>query len=280
MRHRLFLAPWFATLVIGGFLLAPAARAADDAPAATAAPPAAATSQAGLRLRQVRGPVYAVEDGHYVRENSAVFIGPDHVTVIGATWTPQTAQELHAEIRRLTDKPVTEVINTNYHTDRAGGNAYWKSVGAKVVATRRTREAMQAGWDEVLAFTRQGDPSYPALPMSLPDEVHDGDFSLQDGQVRVLYFGPTHTADGVFVHFPGQRVLYGSCALKTRLGNLKYADIPEYIRSLERLQAAGLAVDLVIAGHDEAVAGPELIEHYRQLLLAQAGAAGATTPAR
>jgi len=46
------------------------------------------------------------------------------VTVIGATWTPETAEILATEIRKITPKPVSNVVNTNYHPDRAGGNGF------------------------------------------------------------------------------------------------------------------------------------------------------------
>lgn len=72
---------------------------------------------AGMSLTQVSGPVYVVEDNYYVQENSMVYFGAKGVTVVGATWTPDTARELHKLIKRVSRKPVLEVINTNYHTD-------------------------------------------------------------------------------------------------------------------------------------------------------------------
>ncbi|MFQ2072466.1 hypothetical protein ACK33Z_05560 [Aeromonas veronii] len=49
---------------------------------------------AGIELKQVSGPVYVVEDNYYVKENSMVYFGAKGVTVVGATWTPDTAREL------------------------------------------------------------------------------------------------------------------------------------------------------------------------------------------
>ncbi|NBV51901.1 hypothetical protein EBR78_11875, partial [bacterium] len=50
--------------------------------------------EGSLNLKAVRGGVYVVEDLYYFRENSAVYVGPRDVTVIGSTWTPETAREL------------------------------------------------------------------------------------------------------------------------------------------------------------------------------------------
>lgn len=221
---------------------------------------------AGISLKQVSGPVYVVEDNYYVKENSMVYFGAKGVTVVGATWTPDTARELHKLIKKISRQPVLEVINTNYHTDRAGGNAYWKSIGAKVVSTRQTRDLMQSDWQTIVDFTRKGLPDYPDLPLVLPNEVHDGDFSLQEGKVRAFYLGPAHTPDGIFVYFPDEQVLYGNCILKEKLGNLAFADLQAYPQTLARLKAMKLPLKTIVGGHDSPLHGPELIDHYQALL--------------
>ncbi|MDR3437221.1 subclass B2 metallo-beta-lactamase [Telmatospirillum sp.] len=219
-----------------------------------------------LTLMHVRGGVYVVEDGYFANENSAVYVGPDHVTVVGATWTAETAGRLAGEIAKISKLPITEVIDTNYHPDRAGGNAYFKGIGARIVATEMTRDAMRDGWDDVIAWTRRAIPSYPAVPMVLPDTVYPGDFALQDGRVRALYLGPSHTRDGIFVWFPEEKILYGGCILKEKLGNLDFADVAEYPKTLRKLQKRDLGFTTVIAGHYSPLHEPELIDQYIALL--------------
>jgi metallo-beta-lactamase class B len=82
------------------------------------------------------------------------------------------------------------------HPDRAGGNAYFKAIRTEIVASEMTREQMVHGWDEVVQFTRSGFPDYPALPLVLPDKTYTSDFTLQDGRIRGIYLGPSHTQDG------------------------------------------------------------------------------------
>ena len=93
--------------------------------------PLAVAADPTVGLTALRGHLYVAEDNFYLKENSMVYVGDNFVTVIGATWTPETASLLAAEIKKVTPKPITEVIDTNYHPDRAGGNAYFKSIGAK-----------------------------------------------------------------------------------------------------------------------------------------------------
>ena len=63
-------------------------------------------------LTPLRGHLYVVEDNFYLKENSMVYVGDSFVTVVGATWTPETAKLLVAEIKKVTPKPITEVIDT------------------------------------------------------------------------------------------------------------------------------------------------------------------------
>src|SRR6476646_7317447 len=83
--------------------------------------PLAVAADPTVVLTALRGHLYVAEDDFYLKENSMVYIGDNFVTVIGATWTPETARLLAAEIKKVTPKPITEVIDTNYHPDRAGG---------------------------------------------------------------------------------------------------------------------------------------------------------------
>lgn len=225
-----------------------------------------AADEPRVTLSRFAGPIWLVEDSYYTKENSLVYVGADHVTVIGATWTSDTAKMLAAQISAATNKPITEVINTNYHPDRAGGNAYWKSISAQIVATQQTYDLMKSDWASVVEWTRKAFPAYPDVPLVLPTDVRRGDFDLQNGKVKVIYLGPSHTPDGVFVYFPDEKVLYGNCILKEQLGNSAFANMAEYPKTLQKLQQLNLDIKVIIAGHYSPVHGPELIDRYMAML--------------
>jgi metallo-beta-lactamase class B len=219
-----------------------------------------------LSLSHLAGPIYIAEDFYYSKENSAVYVGAESVTVVGATWTPETAKHLAGEIGKLTGKPITEVIDTNYHPDRAGGNAFWKSIGAKIISTRMTYDLLEREWTNVVNWTRSGIPGYPRLPLVLPTVTYPGDFELQKGRIKAFYLGPSHTPDGIFVYFPEEKVLYGGCILKEQIGNLTFANLTEYPKTLHKLEQLNLDIKTIVAGHWSPVHGPELIEQYLKLL--------------
>jgi metallo-beta-lactamase class B len=227
---------------------------------------AAAASDSDLSLTHLRGPLYLVEDTHYLTTNSLVYIGTEHVTIIGATWTPATAGLLSTEVRKLTSLPITEVVVVSPDPEWAGGIAFWKSVGANVVAARVTCDLMVRNWTSTVEDFRKFRPSYPQLPLSLPTHCRSEDFQLQSGAIKTLFLGGSHTPGDIFVYFANERVLNAASILKEQLGNLAGADIQAYPETLRNLKRLNLDIDTVVSGHFSPLHGPELIDHYLQLL--------------
>jgi metallo-beta-lactamase class B len=192
-------------------------------------------------LTKLDGPLYLVEDNNLAKTNSLVYIGTSSITVIGATWTPATAQLLHAEIKKVSSLPVGEVVDTSPDLEWVGGNDYWKSVGAKVVAANVTCGLIPKKWVPPLPPSKNF-PDYPDLPPSLPAECKPAPFSLQGGHVQVLFLGPSHTDGDVFVYFPEQKVLDAGSILKEQVGNLASANLDEYPKTLEKLKALHLDI--------------------------------------
>ena len=115
-------------------------------------------------------------------------------------------------------------------------------------------------------FVRKHYPDYPRLPLVLPTTTYSGSFSLQGGRIEALYLGPSHTPDDIFVYFPDEKVLYAGGILKEHLGNMAFADVGEYQRTLHKLQQLHLDIATIISGHWSAVHGPELIDRYLAML--------------
>jgi metallo-beta-lactamase class B len=188
------------------------------------------------------------------------------VTVMGASWTPDTAKELAARIRELTALPVREVIDISPDPEWSGGNAYWKSTGAEVVAVRVTCDALARTWDARVKDIQTHQPAYPSLPLAAPTRCPSDQFELQNGDVQVFYLGPSHTAADVFVYFPKEEVLDAGSILKPFLGNMATANVEAYPNTLHKLQALHLHIRMIVAGHWSAVHGPDLVDHYLDLL--------------
>jgi len=220
----------------------------------------------GISIYPLIDPIYVAEDSHYAKTNYALYVGQTSVTIVGAGWSPDTAKLLAQEISRITYKPVKDVILPDHDPEYAGGIAYWKRSGANVVSTALTEETLKSDWTKAVDFTRKHFPSYPDLPLALPTKTYHANFTLENGNIRGFYLGPSHNADDIFVYFPKEKVLYAGSILKEHLGNLAFATVEEYPKTLQKLQSLRLDIDKIISGHWSAVHGPELINQYLMML--------------
>jgi metallo-beta-lactamase class B len=221
-----------------------------------------------LELVKLTDHIYISEDYFYFRENSVVYIGNKGVTVLSATWTPETAKLLADKIHQITKNPITAVINTHFHLDRVGGNSYFKKIGAKIIASKMTAELMQKTWDARVRSAQKDYPNYPSIPFIAPDVIFEDKYELENGKIQVIYFGPSHTEDDAVVYFPQEKVLFGDCILKEKLGYLGDANLTEYPKTLARIKK--LAIKTIISGHWSPIHGPELIDQDLELLKKQA----------
>jgi metallo-beta-lactamase class B len=228
---------------------------------------ARATAEAApISVEWLTGSIYLVKDSNFIPTNSLVYVGARDVTVVGASWTPETARQLDEVIHSVVDLPIGEVVVTSPDPEWAGGSAYWKSIGARIVTVQATCDALARTWDATVKDTQTRQPAYPTLPLVPPTWCGPDRFSLQDGKIDVFYLGPSHTVADIFVYFPDEQVLDAGSILKPFLGNMAKADVSAYPDTLRRLQNLKLPIRMIIAGHWSAVHGPDLVDHYLGLL--------------
>ena len=82
---------------------------------------------------------------YWTSTNSVVIINEDDVVVFDSPTRAVTARAVIAEIRALTPKPVTLLVNSHWHQDHWSGNdEYAKAFpGLRIVATEQTRDYMR-----------------------------------------------------------------------------------------------------------------------------------------
>ena len=73
--------------------------------------------------------------------NTGVVIGEDAVLICDALATPVMAQNLIAEIRKVTDKPIKYVVLSHYHAVRVLGASAYRAEGLQeIIASQGTYE--------------------------------------------------------------------------------------------------------------------------------------------
>ena len=97
------------------------------------------TAQAELVTSKISENIYALigplsqrsADNLANNANFGVIITREGVVLIDTGGSFKGAKQIHAAIKKITDKPVTHVINSGGQDHRWIANAYWQKLGAK-----------------------------------------------------------------------------------------------------------------------------------------------------
>src|SRR6185437_12260060 len=92
--------------------------------------------------------------------NIGVSVGDDGIVVVDDQFAP-LAEKIQAALKGLTEKPVRFIINTHWHYDHTGGNAYFQKQGP-ILAHENVRARMVTG------ATIQGQSIKPSTKDELP----------------------------------------------------------------------------------------------------------------
>ncbi|MDO8777436.1 MAG: MBL fold metallo-hydrolase [Burkholderiaceae bacterium] len=185
--------------------------------------------------------------------NAAFVVTPGGVVVIDALGSPALAVRLIAEIRKITNQPITHVIATHYHADHIYGLQTFKAQGAHIIAHRAAREYLNSETARLrLEASRQQLAPWVNAETHLveADEWIDGDKEIVVGGVhfQIKPVGPSHTPEDLAVYMPAEKVLFaGDLVFRSRIPFVGQADSRHWIASLDNLLA--FDTDVIVPGH-------------------------------
>jgi glyoxylase-like metal-dependent hydrolase (beta-lactamase superfamily II) len=145
---------------------------------------------------------------HYVRRNIsvlegaggniAVLTGKDGKLLIDAGFTVAKSRLTEA-LNKLSSDPITQLINTHWHTDHTDGNAWVHDAGAAITAHTNTKKHLSTstrveGWQWTFPPAPAG-----ALPATTFDDEHR--VLHNDTNIALKYYGPAHTDSDISVVF-------------------------------------------------------------------------------
>src|SRR5436309_7911730 len=208
---------------------------------------------AGVRAEQQRpripptGAIRKVRDNLYVIPgaggNTTVFVTQAGVVLVD-TKLPNNGEAILNQVRRVTDKPVTMIINTHSHPDHIGSNEYFPA-SVDVVTHENTRKWMAAN------------PRVASNQAAMPDRTFTDRMSLGSGDDRIelYYFGAGHTNGDAFVVFPAHRAMCAGDMFAWKMAPLidpvaggSVLALPD---TLEKAVNGIPNVDTVIEGHGD-----------------------------
>lgn len=192
--------------------------------------------------------------------NSTVFETANGVVLID-TKNPNNGQGILDQIRSVTQKPITHIINTHTHGDHNGSNIFFPAM-VEVVAQANTKTNM-----EKMDVFKQ-----PANAHGLPDRTFTDRLTLLTGNdaIDLYYFGAAHTNGDAFVHLRQPRVLAaGDAFANTAQPNIDLANGGSgvaYPDTIAKVASTIRNVDFVIGGHNPNIVKMTDVTNYAEFL--------------
>ena len=226
-------------LTVTGVLSIAAARAQEDVTV--------------IRLEKVKNALYVITGGRGSGEqsisgNTTVFITDTGVVLVDTKY-PGYGKAILDQVKSVTNKPVTIIINTHTHADHTSGNSEFpKSVD--IVAHENTRANMSR-----MDQFKGGNDAF------VPKKTFKDKMSLLTGKDRIdlYYFGAGHTNGDAVIVFPAMRTVVMGDLFARKWAPLVDANnggsAVAFPRTLARAVTELKDVDTVITGHSTTTMG-------------------------
>jgi glyoxylase-like metal-dependent hydrolase (beta-lactamase superfamily II) len=185
--------------------------------------------------------------------NSTVIVGDKGVLLVDSGGSDEVGRHIATAVRRITDKPVTHVVNTHHHGDHYLGNVAFE--GATFISSEMCRKmVLDTGHEWLGIMERDIGHKLPGTK-PLAAEVTYGAGTRTEAVihgVRVVFWVPpgSHTIGDLLVHLPDDKVLVAGDVLVSRVvPTLQDGFVKNWIQTLDEIQA--LDVEYFVPGHGD-----------------------------
>ena len=200
--------------------------------------------------------------------NTAVFIRTDGITVVD-TKNPGWGQPILDEIKKISNKPITQIINTHTHGDHVSGNVEFPATVEVIVQENTKANMMEMRGPSGLA------PATPPVNIfkqnngrGMPTKTFSKDMKIGKGadEIDLHYYGRGHTNGDAWVVFPAIRLAHAGDIFSGK--NLPLLDANNGGSGVligDTLAKAAKAlngnVDTVITGHSTTMTVADVVEY-------------------
>jgi glyoxylase-like metal-dependent hydrolase (beta-lactamase superfamily II) len=242
-------------LAVAAACIAPGTLLADEDPLVPNAFKEAATAKIEVQKLRRNVTVLLGPGG-----NIAVLTGSDGKLLVDAEIVTARAN-VAAALASINADPVKQLINTHWHFDHTGGNAWLHKAGASILAQENTRKHLL-----VDTRTEGWHYTFPAAPAgAIPSTVFNEDYTVHanDSTLVLKHYLPAHTDSDISVHFTEADIFHtGDTFWNRYYPFLDYStggSIDGTIRAAEANIAKVSADTIVIPGHGAVSSKADLI---------------------
>ena len=148
-----------------------------------------------IKLQKLDDHVYMVQG---FGGNIAAYVGTDGIVLVD-TEEVQLGPKVETALKTISDKPIRYVLNTHWHGDHTGSNAYFGKT-AIIIAQDNVRKKMET----------VPDPRITNLAVSLPTITFSDELTLHmnEADIHSVYFPHGHTDGDSIVLFPQDNIVH------------------------------------------------------------------------
>jgi len=189
--------------------------------------------------------------------NIGVSVGPDGILIVDDQFAP-LAERIEAALQKLNSGKLRFLLNTHFHGDHTGGNAYFGGKGADIVAHANVRKRLAA---------KSG-----AKPAELPVITFKDSASVyfNGDEIELIHHGPGHTDGDSVIYFTGANVVHmGDQFFNGRFPCIDLGsggDVRGYLKTVETVLKQIPADAKVIPGHGP-LGNVEDLKKFRDMLV-------------
>jgi len=249
--------------LLGIFLIALGLRSAASASA----------QDLGAQFKKIKDGIFLYK-GKGSESNCAIILTEDGVVLIDSGNSPTDSVAVMQALKKLTDKPVRFLINTEPHADHTTGHFVF-SPAAVIVAAAGAGDSMRKAYDAERVKKMMADPEIgPAAKgyrQIVPHVEYQDKMTLASGEraFQLFYLKNVHSEADSAIWLPKERVLFAAASVGVkRFNNLRpFVSIPDTLAAIKMMRALG--PEVVIPGHGEpgSVEILDNMERYYNLLL-------------
>jgi glyoxylase-like metal-dependent hydrolase (beta-lactamase superfamily II) len=165
-------------------------------------------SKVDLKSSPVAGTVTMIEGATgFAGGNVGVFAGDDGVLVVDDFLTG-LGPKLKAKVATISPKPIKFLLNTHWHGDHAGGNAFFGGTGPVLVAHDNVRKRLSTEQTMEWGGHKMTVPPLPAAAQPVVTFAEEATIHFNGDDVHIIHMPPAHTDGDVIVHFTKANVLH------------------------------------------------------------------------
>ena len=173
-------------------------------------------------------------------------------------------------------------IVTGFHQDNLGGNDLLISKGINVYGADLTKKLVIEEGDtlkkHIIESVKNNEnkkyyKSYSHFNLVPPNKIfpihEELKLEIENEIVEVYFPGESHTVDNTVVYLYKNKILFGGCMIKGYLyntpGNMEYANMNEWPKSVEKVIQKFPDCQIVVPGHGD-YGGKDILDHTLEIL--------------